>query len=109
MVLQYGVHGGDGGIGGILGGKGASGDFNAPWCWLATVSRDEVGWGEGGRGLWVFGLIFELRYIGAGFGCLSSWAGWGCVIRWCWIGVWVMLSWCRGGDRGFRCGRGVLL
>ena len=93
MVLQHGVHGGDGGIGGILCGECASGEFNAPWGWLATVGGDEVGGGGRGHGLWVLGgFIFGLGYVWAGFGCLGSWTRWGCVVRGCWIGVGVMLS-----------------
>jgi hypothetical protein len=56
VVLQHGVHGGDGGVCGILSGESASGEFDASWCWVNTVGRDKVGWcvwgGSGPVGSW---------------------------------------------------------
>ena len=70
MVLQHGVHGGDGGVGGILWGEGASGEFYAPWGWQATVGRDEVSWGRGGVEVCGFlvGLFLGWVTLGRGLG-----------------------------------------
>jgi len=97
MVLQHGVHGGDGGIGGILCGEGTSGEFNASWGWLASVGRDEVGWGGGGSwpvGSWWVYFWVGLRWGGAwvpGFvgqvGLRGPW-----VLDWSWSNA-ELVSW----------------
>jgi len=69
MVLQHGVHGGDGGIGGILCGECTSGEFNAPWGWLASVGGDEVGWGGGVMACgFLVGLFLGWVTLGRGLG-----------------------------------------